>query len=573
MVLHLAVGILPIVFLVAIGLALQGIADGSDGSVSLVVALLAFACSQVLAPIQAAASLDVAMAVDGSCTDRLMRHALRGAPLRSLESTAVADELAKATEGLDLLQLTPGHAAEGALALIARYTQLAGAVTVLVVVAGWVPGVLALVVALVSRGGQTTAFRRWGRVIGTLGPARRRILYLRDLGGGAEAAKELRSLGLVDWLDAENGRQTRSLLRDLWAARRRIYGRPFAVYALLGAVGTVAALVVVSVQGARAGGIAEITMAVQAVVLCARFGVMFPESDVKLVYGLQAWTALLAAEALSPPERTGGAEAPALRRALDVRGVRFGYDPDPAAAVLSGLDLTIEAGTSLAVVGTNGAGKTTLVKLLTGLYQPDDGVICVDGTDLATVDPETWSARCAVLFQDFVRYDLTLRENVAAGAIEHLRDDAGILAALRRAGLGALTAPDGSGLDLQLGRPELGGVDLSGGQWQRVALARALFAVSHGAELLVLDEPTAQLDARGEAEFYETFLDLTRGTTTSIVISHRFSTVRRADRIVVVRDGRVSEQGSHDELVALDGYYARAFAAQAGRFVEAVTER
>lgn len=569
--LHLAVGVLPVVFLVSVGLALRAVADGQATPVALVVALLAFGAAQLLAPFQAAVAVDVALAVDGACTERLMRHALRGAPLRSLESPAVADELAKATEGLDLLQLSPGQAAEGALALVARYAQLLGATVVLVVTVGSLPALLALTVALVSRWGQTTAFRRWGGVVGSLGAARRRVLYLRDLGGGAGAAKELRSLDLVDWLDGVSRRRTGELLDRLWAARRRVYGRPFVVYSLLGAAGSVAALVVVSLQGARTAGLAEIAMAVQAVVVCARFGVMFPESDVKLVYGRQAWQALLTAEELSAaPGRTGGLEAPQLRRELVLRDVHFGYGP--GSTVLAGLDLRVEAGTSLAVVGVNGAGKTTLVKLLTGLYTPGSGRIEVDGVDLADVDPEAWSSRCAVLFQDFVRYDLSVRENVAASAVAHLDDEAGIREALHRAGLGDLVASHAAGLDTPLGLPDLGGVDLSGGQWQRVALARTLFAVAHGARLLVLDEPTAQLDARGEAEFYESFLDLTRGATTSIVISHRFSTVRRADRIVVLDGGGVRELGTHDELLAGGGYYARAFAAQAERFAGAVTD-
>lgn len=576
LVLHLAVGALPIVFLVSIGLALQAVAQGDRVPEALVVALLAFTAQQLLTPLQPAVSTDVALAVDGACTDRLMRRALGEAPLRSLESPEVADELAKATEGLDLLTLTPGQAAEAALALVARYTQLVGACAVLVVTVGPLPAALALAVALIGRWGQTTAFRRWGRVVGGLGPARRRILYLRDLGGGTGAAKELRTLDLVDWLDDVSRARTRDLLGDLWARRRGIYGRPFVLYSGLAAVGAITALVFVALRGGRSGDLAGITMAVQAVVLCARFGVIFPESDVKLVYGRQAWLALAEVERLTSAGTGPGAQGPTaaaapattpqtlLRDRLTVRGVTFGYTPDRP--VLAGLDLTIPAGRSLAVVGINGAGKTTLVKLLTGLYTPQGGTVAADGVDLRAIDPVAWQRRCAVLFQDFVRYDLSLGDNVAAGAIEHLDDEAGIREALRQAGLGGLPEALPRGLATTLGRADGGGADLSGGQWQRVALARALFAVRHGADLLILDEPTAQLDARGEAEFYASFLDLTRGSTTSLVISHRFSTVRLADRIVVLDGGTVREQGTHDELVAAGGYYARAFAVQADRY-------
>jgi ATP-binding cassette, subfamily B, bacterial len=176
-----------------------------------------------------------------------------------------------------------------------------------------------------------------------------------------------------------------------------------------------------------------------------------------------------------------------------------------------------------------------------------------------------WQRAFAITFQDYLRYEMPLRENVAMYAIEHRDDDAGIEAEVHRVGLGDLLDGLPLGLDTPLTRGLPGGRDLSGGQWQRLALARSLFAVRHGASVLVLDEPTAQLDARGEAEFYDQFLDLTRGVT-SLVISHRFSSVRRADRIVVLDGGRVTENGTHDELVRAGGTYAEMFEVQARRF-------
>ncbi|WP_230684783.1 ABC transporter ATP-binding protein [Cellulomonas sp. JZ18] len=243
--------------------------------------------------------------------------------------------------------------------------------------------------------------------------------------------------------------------------------------------------------------------------------------------------------------------------------MRFGYRPDRP--VLDGLDLELPVGSSTALIGVNGAGKTTLVKVLTGTYVPDEGRVTVDGTDLRTLDRDAWQAAFAVTFQEFLRYPVPLRENVAMGAVAHRDDDAGLRDCLRRVGLGALLDELPQGLDTPLTRAVPGGRDLSGGQWQRLALARALFAVRHGASVLVLDEPTSQLDARGEAEFYDGFLELTRGVT-SLVISHRFATLRRADRIVVLDGGRVVESGTHDELVELDGRYGRMFEVQARRF-------
>jgi ABC-type multidrug transport system fused ATPase/permease subunit len=224
--------------------------------------------------------------------------------------------------------------------------------------------------------------------------------------------------------------------------------------------------------------------------------------------------------------------------------------------VLDGFDLVIPAGSSLAIVGQNGAGKTTLAKLLCRLYDPQAGAIEVDGVDLRALDLESWRARVTAVFQDFIRFELPLRDNVAPGGAP----DATIRAALAEAGAAGL-----ADLDVVLSRAYPGGTDLSGGQWQRVALARALCAVKLGAGLVLLDEPTAQLDVRGEAEIFERLLAATRHATT-ILISHRFSTVRHADRICVLEHGRVVELGTHDELIALGGRYRTMFELQASRF-------
>jgi ATP-binding cassette subfamily B protein len=224
--------------------------------------------------------------------------------------------------------------------------------------------------------------------------------------------------------------------------------------------------------------------------------------------------------------------------------------------VLEHFDLTIPAGSSLAIVGQNGAGKTTIAKLLCRLYDPQSGAITIDGTDLRDFDLESWRSRVTAVFQDFLRLELPLRENVApAGAPDDV-----VLDALTSAGASNLAS-----LDTILARGYTDGTDLSGGQWQRVALARALAAVSLGAGVVLLDEPTAQLDVRGEAEIFDRLLAATRHCTT-ILISHRFSTVRHADRICVLENGRVIELGNHDQLMALGGRYRTMFDLQAQRF-------
>jgi ABC-type multidrug transport system fused ATPase/permease subunit len=248
-------------------------------------------------------------------------------------------------------------------------------------------------------------------------------------------------------------------------------------------------------------------------------------------------------------------------REIRFRQVSFAY-PNTTELVLNGFDLTLPAGSSLAIVGQNGAGKTTLAKLLCRLYDPQSGSIEIDGVDLRELELEDWRKRLTAVFQDFIRFELSLRENVApAGAPDEV-----IRAALEEAGAAHLT-----GLDTPLSKGYAGGTDLSGGQWQRVALARALCAVRLGAGVVLLDEPTAQLDVRGEAEIFNRILEATRKTTT-ILISHRFSTVRYADRICVLEHGKVVELGNHDELMALRGRYHTMFELQASRFGEAEQE-
>jgi ABC-type multidrug transport system fused ATPase/permease subunit len=242
-------------------------------------------------------------------------------------------------------------------------------------------------------------------------------------------------------------------------------------------------------------------------------------------------------------------------REIRFRDLTFAY-PGTGEPVLAGFDLTIPAGSSIAIVGQNGAGKTTMAKLLCRLYDPQEGAIEVDGVDLRTLDLEGWRSRVTAVFQDFVRFELPLRDNVAPGGAP---DDV-IRAALEAAGATGL-----ADLDTVLARGYPGGTDLSGGQWQRIALARALCAVRQGAGLVLLDEPTAQLDVRGEAAIFDRILTATRHTTT-ILISHRFSTVRHADRICVLEHGKVVELGTHDELMAQGGRYRTMFELQASRF-------
>jgi ATP-binding cassette, subfamily B, bacterial len=297
--------------------------------------------------------------------------------------------------------------------------------------------------------------------------------------------------------------------------------------------------------------------------------VFFPEADVQTQYGMLAHDSILeiernaaaGASLLRPGQRDPSAVP---REAIRFERVSFAY-PGSDRQVLDKVDLEFPAGTSTAIVGLNGAGKTTLVKLLARLYEPTGGRISVDGIALDEFDARSWQRRLAVIYQDYIRYELDAATNIGLGAPEHMHD----LDALKRAcdWAGATEVIDSlpQGLRTVLSSRYQGGTDLSGGQWQRIALARALFATGAGASVLVLDEPTAQLDVRAEVAFFDRFLELTQGLTT-VVISHRFSTVRRAQRIVVLEHGRITEQGTHEELLALGGRYTELFELQARRF-------
>ncbi|MGD0247872.1 MAG: ATP-binding cassette domain-containing protein, partial [Candidatus Limnocylindrales bacterium] len=254
------------------------------------------------------------------------------------------------------------------------------------------------------------------------------------------------------------------------------------------------------------------------------------------------------------------------QREIRFERLRFSY-PGSDRPVLDDLDLVLPAGRCTAIVGLNGAGKTTLVKLLSRLYEPTAGRILVDGIDIRAFGVDDWRRQIGVIFQDFNRYELSAAENIGFGAIELADNRDHLRSAARQAGILTTLERLPGGLDTPLARQYKGGAELSGGQWQRIAIARALFALENGASILVLDEPTAALDVRAEAAFFDKFVDVTRGAT-ALLISHRFSSVRHADTIVVLAGGKVIEQGSHDELLAANGRYAELFRLQAERFTE-----
>jgi ATP-binding cassette, subfamily B, bacterial len=412
----------------------------------------------------------------------------------------------------------------------------------------------------------------------------REVDYAYRLAVDPPAAKEVRLFGLADWV-VERFAARRRRFAEILYQERRLRQRPLG-WSLALIVGANAIVFASLARSAAAGDLplSQLVVFAGAAVGCASLA--FGEFDWWFRGSAQPIPKVLdLARAMGPAGEVARGTRPAdglPAREIRFEGVRFAY-PGTDALVLDGFELVVPAGQSLAIVGPNGAGKTTLAKLLCRLYDPQGGALRVDGVDLREIDLGAWRSRLAAVFQDYVRYELPLRDNVAPFGMGSTPDapssapkslapegvvsttpvgatDAQVQRALELAGAGELAS-----LDTVLSRQYEGGTDLSGGQWQRIALARALLAVERGASVVLLDEPTAQLDVRGEAEIFDRILEATRGSTT-ILVSHRFSTVRHADRICVLEHGKVVELGSHDELMALDGRYRRMFDLQASRF-------
>jgi ATP-binding cassette subfamily B protein len=566
-------GLLPVAFILAIGHVLRTLhTDGrpaTTGVGALGLAVVAFGLQQLLAPVQSAIVQLVGRRIDGAGIRRMMSAAIRS-PLERIEQQATIGSLINTTVNYLYIGLTPGKGAAALLNLLTRYIELISALVVVGVFIYWpVAGILALS-ALILRFAGRGALARFSLLWNGLNGNRQSLFYLQVIGTHDESAKEMRALRLAPWLKAFHHRETTEYLRPLWRGRRKIYLRPYLVYSALGLLFAAIAFAAIAYRTTGTAEVLGLAVAIQAVLVPMRFGAHIPEADNETQYGINSARDLegLHAELGRPRDDGVGRERLTLTRPPEVRfdAVGFAY-PGADRPVLQELDLTLAPGSSTAVVGINGAGKTTLVKQLCGLYRPDRGLITVNGTDLRSLDLADWRRHVAVILQDFGQYEMSLRDNIAFGAPHVPVDDDAVLDALERASATDILTALPKGLATILSPAYEGGVGLSGGQWQRLALARALYSVSKGARLLVLDEPTAQLDVRSELAFFDQFMELTSGLTT-LVISHRFSTVRHADNIAVLADGRVAEYGSHESLIDLDGSYAEMFHLQADRFAD-----
>jgi ATP-binding cassette subfamily B protein len=577
---NLVLGCLPVVFTVATAMVLgrvpaavdAGLDSGAwDSLVTLFgVAAGAFVARQLISPAERAMAELMTRRIDGQVYDELMAASLRSPGLGPLEDQQALDALRTAAREVEFGVQSPGRAATGLLALIARYTELTGSAIAVGVVFSWPAAVALVATVMLFRHGQRGGLRRYAKTRSLLAADQREIDYLRELAGGAAAGKEIRVFGLAGRLRQRLRDTHLRFLEPLWAERRRIYLWPFVWFSIAGLTVTG---VVFAVVGATAHEmtLTGFVLTATATLSLLRLAEHYPEADLPTAIGMRAYDSVRrfaehvdAHEEDSVPVRRQTVPEPV--GAIRFEQVGFRY-PGHQRMIFDGLDLTILVGRCTAIVGVNGAGKTTLVKLLARLYEPTAGRITLDGVDIRAFPVEEWRARLSVIFQDFVRYESSVADNVGLGAVGFLDDRAGIREVVDSVGLAEVVDRLPRGLDTPLARHLTDGTELSGGQWQRVALARALFALRHGSRVVVLDEPTASLDVRAETGFFEEFAGLAEGATT-LLISHRFSTVRHADLIVVLEHGRVTEHGGHEDLLARDGRYAELFRLQADRFVD-----
>jgi ATP-binding cassette subfamily B protein len=427
----------------------------------------------------------------------------------------------------------------------------------------WLFGLLFVCVLPVFAGESHFAFAGYS-LAHELTPVRRELDYLRVLGCSRESAKEIKMFALAKYLVSRyNTLSEKVIQRNTLLIRHRFFwGGALAAMSACGYYGGYAYLVFQTLDG-------HISIGTLTLLAGAIAGANGELQTVFSLFSNIAEQSLFLTDLLkflNQPShmQTSPKAIPAprpIRDGLEFRDVSFQYLGSDS-MVLKNLNFRIGTGERVALVGENGQGKTTLVKLITRLYDPTNGAIFLDGVNLKDYELNDLRREIGVIFQDFFRYDMAVRENIGVGRVELIQDDEALWAAARRSKSEETISDFPSRLEQMLGRRFEGGVDLSGGQWQRLALARAYL---REAQILILDEPTASLDAAAEAEVFTDFAELTKGRI-ALLISHRFSTVRNADRIIVLSDGQIAEEGPHDDLLAANGIYARLFTMQAANY-------
>ena len=486
---------------------------------------------------------------------RILEHSSK-LDLVSFESPAFYDKLerarAQATDRIDMLS--------GIGRLGQQFVTLVSLSTGILLFSPWL--LVLLVVCLIPAFLGESHFAFLGYSLSRrLTPDQRQMDYFRLLGSSKETVKELKVFGLANYfIEGYKGLSNRAYQEHRSLSSKRLWvSSLLAVLATCGHYGAYAWVVYQAMQGRVSVG--ELTFLTGAIAgtsgnIQIVFSMFSKIADQALFLGDLVEFFAVRPSIQSKPD---AALAPRpIRKGFEFRGVSFQY-PDSDRQVLKNINLRIEPGEKIALVGENGQGKTTLVKLLARLYDPTEGAIFLDGIDLREYSIEDLSKEIGIIFQDFVRYEISARENIGVGRIEEISNELRVSEAARKSLADAVVAKLPNGFHQMLGRRFEGGADLSGGEWQKFALARAYM---RDAQVLILDEPTASLDARSEYEVFQHFAELTEDCTT-VLVSHRFSTVRIAQRILVLDDGQIREQGTHEQLLELGGRYAEFFNLQA----------
>jgi ATP-binding cassette, subfamily B, bacterial len=489
---------------------------------------------------------------------RLMEHASR-LDLASFEDPVFYDKLERArrqtTGRLGLLA--------SLLNLCQDFISLISLSGLLIVFSPWL--MLLLVAAVIPAFLGETHFTTLAySVLFRWTPQRRLLDYLRLLGASAQSAKEVKMFGLGDYLARRYQRLAEEIDNEnkALAIRRALAGSALNLISTGGYYGAYVVVLVRTLAGSISiGSFTLLTGAFsRSRTYIERILSSFNDISEQAIFLKDLFEFFEMEPTIRPSPNSIPAPRP-IREGFEFRNAGFVY-PGSDRIVLRNINFRLHPGEKVALIGENGAGKTTLVKLLARLYDPSEGQILLDGIDLREYNIEDLRHEIGVIFQDYLRYDLLVRENIGFGRLESLMDMQKIENAARKSLAQGVIDRLPDGYDQMVGRRFEKGVDLSGGEWQKVALARAYM---RDAQLLILDEPTATLDARAEYEVFQRFADLTRGRM-AVLISHRFSTVRMADRILVLADGVVREQGTHDQLVALGGRYAELFELQAAGY-------
>jgi ATP-binding cassette, subfamily B, bacterial len=533
---------------------------------SLSILLAVLLAAQLANSREGAARYAIRRQVDERLRFRLRATVNKPSTLRHLEDSATQDAIASVVPHGSWLEESPGAGLVAQCALLSRYLGAVAAASVLAVYSPML-AVAALTVMLAVR----QSFRRdWYATVDVeheISGSKRKVDYLAEIVGSPASARELRTYNLGDWVMERHRAITARTISRMWLAKRRVLRRQSLAFLTTAASALAVFLwpVLAAVHGDLDPGALTAQLLVAWTVLSMGTsvdeGLLIRRSSRSLATLEHLERRFQASEPVS--ETTGGRDV----RNWDLikfEGVSFSYseDLDP---ILDDLWLEIRNGEKVGIVGSNGVGKSTLVKLLAGLYRPTRGRITVDGVPLAEIDMTRWRRYLSVAFQDFIHYDLPIRDNIGLSSPENLGDAASLEESADRVGMKTIVDGLPKRWDTTLSRSYRDGAELSGGQWQRVGLARALFGLRGNGSILVLDEPTSHLDAQAELDLVSEILD-GADVRTAIVISHRLTSIRHLDRIVVLRNGRVVEDASHDELVSLGGEYARMFATQAARY-------